>query len=238
MRSVDTFQFCTKLFLLKIALAPHPHPHQLVTCNHMLSEPLHIPKERFGSSDSSSCSVNVSDPASESPKGTDLVERDEENTKHKQKIRKYLEELHSKEDDLAYLLKNHGDGFVMACQVCNVTVSPGEHNRLIIEHTKTPRHRLNLTLVSDIYSVDEKIQKLMNMYPNTFIMASNQGKKVLKCKVCDQEFKMEAKLLFSNILQHLDGKKHATSSKKRQSSSSSITSSFQKKRTTYEAIEL
>ena len=70
----------------------------------LLSEPLHIPKEKFGSSDSSSWSVNVSDPAPESPKGTDLEERDEENTKHKQKIRKYLAELHSKEDGLPYLL--------------------------------------------------------------------------------------------------------------------------------------
>ena len=214
------------------------------------SEPLHIPKEKFGSFDSSSCSVNVSEPASESPKENDLEERDEENddigdeevdnvvsetarinTKHKQKI--------TVKDGLPYLLKRQSDGFVVVCQVCNVTVSPGEHHRgttLIIDHTKTPRHRLNLTLVSDLYSVDEKVQKLMNMYPNTF-MTSKQGKKVLKCTVCDQEFKIEAKLLLSNIL-HLDGKKHATNSKKRPSSSSSITSFFQKKRTTYEPIEL
>ena len=133
------------------------------------SEPLHTPNEQFGSSDSSASSVNVSEPVSESPKESDLEERDEENddigdeevdhvvsetarinTKHKQKIRKYLENLHSKEDGLPYPLKNQGDGFVMVCRVCNVTVSSGDHHRgttLIIDYTKTTRHRLNLTLV-------------------------------------------------------------------------------------------
>ena len=121
---MDTFQFCTKLFLLKIALAPHPHPHQLVTCNHILPCYPNLCTSQKKSllvlivvHALLTCQIQHQNPLKE----LILKNENEENTKHKQKIRKYLEELHSKEDGLPYLLKTQGDGFVVACQVCNVT---------------------------------------------------------------------------------------------------------------------
>ena len=99
-----------------------------------------------------------------------------------------------------------------------MTVSPGEHHRgttLIIDHTKPPRHHLNLTLVNDMY----------NEYVSKYIHYDfKEGKEGVEVQARFVTSKW--KLLFSNILQHLDGKKHATNSKKRPSSSCSITMSY------------
>ena len=151
------------------------------------------------------------------------------------RLKAFLRKLYSKEDGKEYVIKIKSSGeFQVHCQVCDTIVDLGQRHRgwsNIENHTQTPRHQLNLTLVSDLVSLDAKIQKLISAYPNTFVLPVVNGKKSLKCSLCNKTFKTESKLLFSNVMQHLDGNEHTKQKRKRPNANKidKITSFFKKK---------
>ena len=124
----------------------------------------------------------------------------------------YLRTLYSKEDGIPYIVKLKSDNqYQVECQICNSLISLGETHRgwsALEEHVQTSRHRLNLTLVSDLLTLDEKLQHLLDAHPGTFVLPIVNGKKSLKCRSCNKFFSTESKLWHSNVLQHLDGSSH------------------------------
>ena len=159
------------------------------------------------------------------------------------RVEAFLTNLHANEDGLEYQLKEGDDGNCsVVCQVCNVSLSLKEQHRGFFnleEHVKTPRHKLNLTLLSDLYTLDEKVKTLMDAYPNTFSLPVGKNeKKVLRCRKCTQDFKMEAKLVFSNVMQHLQSDKHKKSSLKRPNIPTKSIGSFFTKKPTHEPVDL
>ena len=69
-------------------------------------------------------------------------------------------------------------------------------------------------------NLDDKLQAIIKNHPNTFTFENVDRKKTLKCFNCSKTFNTEAKLWYSNAIQHLDSKDHQRKILKRASSKS------------------
>ena len=160
-------------------------------------------------------------------------------------IRNYLQKIQVQEGSYNYEITEQGTCIAVRCQTCNVVINVESKGVKPIEklkrHFGTSRHKLNLALLGDDLSIDTKIEKLLNKYPETFILPTSQGKRIIRCKICSSkgsgcDFKTDSKLVFSNILQHVKSKKHLEASKKPKTAT--VTAYFQKKVISHNPIDL
>lgn len=141
----------------------------------------------------------------------DIKEIDNNDSINVVQLNKHLSKIYSREDGKGYTISVQEKIMIVHCNICNVSVSLGENRgyQRINDHIETSRHLLNLSLISDLIPLDKKLTCIMDVLcPNNFVIPSVKGKSLFRCRLCNKDFKSEAKFLMSNVSQHVKSKEH------------------------------